>query len=245
MVYEPTSIGVLFWTTRPTLWLLASTLDIYLVLRVASPKTPRIRSMASDTQFTGIDADYNPVTDKMLIGEKKSDSIVLPPSIFEDKSIKPFQITQMKATVYSVRNNSKIAGELVRATAFSLWDLKQNLVGKQWISFLKSGALPIPEKQARDLANAWEVWMSDMEVTDGDLVGLGTRTLAKMNKLSPSMRKKVLKKKKEGEKITEAYITNLLAEAKNYYREGNRRDGGEGCSQFNERTSEVKYFISV
>ena len=134
-----------------------------------------------------------------------ANNIVLPASAVE--GLKPFQIAAMKMTVHTVRNNSRIAGELVRSTASTLSEMKQNLVNKQWIKFLKSGALPIPEKQARDLVAAWEGWLSDSDVTDGDLVGVGTRTLAKMKNLGPADRKKVVKRLKAGEKVTEKDVT--------------------------------------
>ena len=153
---------------------------------------------------TLIDGDYNPITDKMSI-TPKSDSIVLPPSAVE--GLKPFQVTAMKATVYTVRNNSRIAGELIRSTASTLYEMKRNLINKQWVKFLKSGALPITEKQARDLVAAWEGWMSDSDVTDGDLVGIGTRTMARMKSLGPDERKKIVKKIKSGEKVTEKDVT--------------------------------------
>ena len=153
---------------------------------------------------TLIDGDYNPITDKMNI-TPKSDSIVLPPSAVE--GLKPFQVTAMKATVYTVRNNSRIAGELIRSTASTLYEMKRNLINKQWVKFLKSGALPITEKQARDLVAAWEGWMSDSDVTDGDLVGIGTRTMARMKSLGPDERKKIVKKIKSGEKVTEKDVT--------------------------------------
>ena len=134
-----------------------------------------------------------------------ANNIVLPASAVE--GLKPFQVAAMKMTVHTVRNNSRIAGELVRSTASTLHEMKQNLVNKQWIKFLKSGALPIPEKQARDLVAAWEGWLGDSDVTDGDLVGVGTRTLAKMKNLGPADRKKVVKKLKAGEKVTEKDVT--------------------------------------
>ena len=142
-----------------------------------------------------------------------ANNIVLPASAVE--GLKPFQVAAMKMTVHTVRNNSRIAGELVRSTASTLAEMKQNLVNKQWIKFLKSGALPIPEKQARDLVAAWEGWLSDSDVTDGDLVGVGTRTLAKMKNLGPADRKKVVKRLKAGEKVTEKDVTPSDFEAFN------------------------------
>ena len=134
-----------------------------------------------------------------------ANTVVLPASAVE--GLKPFQVAAMKMTVHTVRNNSRIAGELVRSTASTLHEMKQNLVNKQWIKFLKSGALPIPEKQARDLVSAWEGWLGDSDVTDGDLVGVGTRTLAKMKNLGPADRKKVVKRLKAGERVTEKDVT--------------------------------------
>ena len=136
-----------------------------------------------------------------------ADNIILPNSAIE--GLKPIQITVMKETVLTVNTNTRLAGELLRSTAASLYDLKQNLVNKQWISFLKSGALPIPEKQARDLCAAWEGWLRDSDVTDGDLVNIGTRTMAKIKSLEPDAKKRVIKKIKAGDKVTEMDVTTV------------------------------------
>lgn len=136
-----------------------------------------------------------------------AENIILPGNAIE--GLKPVQVTLMKECVYEVRNNAKIAGELLRSTAASLAELKANLLNKQWIAFLKSGALPIPEKQARDLCAAWEGWLRDADVTDGDLVFIGTRAMAKMKQLEPADKKKVIARLKAGKKVTEKDVDSL------------------------------------
>jgi hypothetical protein len=128
------------------------------------------------------------------------DNVILPVTATE--GLKPIQVTVMKETVFTVNQNTRLAGELIRSTASALYDLKANLVNKQWIAFLKSGALPIPEKQARDLTAAWEGWLRDSDVTDGDLVSIGTRTLARIKTLEPDAKKRIVKRIKSGEKLT-------------------------------------------
>ncbi len=156
--------------------------------------------MAESTTLT-------PNTDSLQI-RGSADNVVLPSGLVGD--LMPLQVAKMKETVFIVRNNSRIAGQLIRSTAFTLYEMKKNLrKNSQWIAFLKSGALPIPERQARDMVAAWEGWMSDSDVTDGDLVGLGVRTLAKMKSLSPSDRKKLISKNKKGEKITEKDVVTM------------------------------------
>lgn len=132
------------------------------------------------------------------------DNIILPAAAVA--GLKPVQVTVMKETVFTVNQNTRLAGELIRSTASALYDLKANLVNKQWMAFLKSGALPIPEKQARDLTAAWEGWLRDSDVSDGDLVSIGTRTLAKIKTLEPDARKKAVKRIKSGEKLTEKAV---------------------------------------
>ena len=141
-----------------------------------------------------------------------ADNIILPAKAVD--GLKPVQVTVMKETVFIVNNNTRLAGELLRSTAAALYDLKQNLVHRQWIAFLKSGVLPIPEKQARDLCAAWEGWLRDSDVTDGDLVNIGTRTLAKIKALEPNERKRVIKKIKSGDKVTEKDVTSTSTPSK-------------------------------
>ena len=135
------------------------------------------------------------------------DNIILPSSAVE--GLKPVQVTVMKETVFTVNQNTRLAGELLRSTAAALYELKQNLVNKQWVAFLKSGALPIPEKQARDLCAAWEGWLRDSDVTDGDLVNIGTRTMAKIKTLEPAAKRKAISKIKSGEKLTEKAVSEM------------------------------------
>lgn len=135
------------------------------------------------------------------------DNIILPATAVE--GLKPVQITVMKETVLTVNNNTRLAGELLRSTAAALYELKQNLVNKQWIAFLKSGALPITEKKARDLCGAWEDWIRDSDVTDGDLVSIGARTLAKIKSLKPGEKKKMIGKIKAGQKVTEKDVDDI------------------------------------
>ena len=153
----------------------------------------------------------NPIVHQMTLSNTElgitADNIILPGAAIE--GLKPVQVSLMKDCVFQITNNAKIAGELMRSTAASLYELKQNLLNKQWIAFLKSGALPMPEKQVRDLVAAWEGWLRDADVTDGDLVFIGTRAMAKMKQLEPADKKKLIGKIKAGKRVTEKDVDSL------------------------------------
>ena len=56
---------------------------------------------------------------------------------------------------------------------------------------------------------AWEGWLRDSDVTDGDLVGIGSRTMAKIKALEPEIKKRAIKKIKSGERLTEKAISEM------------------------------------
>jgi len=131
--------------------------------------------------------------------------VILPSSAIE--GLNEVQISIMRETVHDVNVNFRAAGQAIRATAESLFKLKSVVGRGEWIRFLKSGALPISEKTARDLVTSWEKWLSSSPVSDGDLVGLSARTLGKLAQAAPDVRERVMAAKRKGVKVTEQLVT--------------------------------------
>ena len=132
-------------------------------------------------------------------------AVILPSAAIE--GLNEVQIGIMRETVADVTNNFRVAGQAIRATAESLYRLKSVVGRGEWIRFLKSGALPISEKTARDLVTSWEKWLSSSPVSDGDLVGLSARTLGKLAQAAPEVRERVMAAKRKGIRVTEAVVT--------------------------------------
>ena len=154
----------------------------------------------SDTSLTTIE--------EMTFEDKRSalSTVILPPVAVE--GLNDTQVGTMKEVVYSVNNNMRVMGEVVRSTAYELTRLKESIPSGKWGVFLKSGSLPIPERQARDLVRAWK-WLKDTPLTDGDLAGVGTRTLARIGTSSPSTKKQAEKKIKEKGVFTETDLNEI------------------------------------
>ena len=122
------------------------------------------------------------------------------------------QIDMMRETTFIVRNNFRIAGECLRSSAEELVKLKSIIPRGSWMNYLKSGCLPIHEKQARDLVTSWEKWLKDTPLTDGDLAYISSRTLAKVANADPATKEKVAKKLKSGEKVTASSMKELAGD---------------------------------
>ena len=92
----------------------------------------------------------------------------------------------------------------------------QVLIGFKWILVIESGALPISAKVAQDLANGWDKWLKDSDLSDGALINLSSRTLNRIANADPEVQMKATKMLKAGKKVTEKmaddWIQNIASE---------------------------------
>ena len=127
------------------------------------------------------------------------------------------QIQLMKVTVASVQTSFAVAGAAMRSAAQGLYHLRGALAKKKlWNQFIKSGALPISAKVAQDLANGWDKWLKDSDLSDGALINLSSRTLNRIANADPEVQMKATKALKAGKKVTEKsvddWIKNIASE---------------------------------
>ena len=127
------------------------------------------------------------------------------------------QIQLMKETVASVQTSFAVAGAAMRSAAQELYHLRGALAKKKlWNQFIKSGALPISAKVAQDLANGWDKWLKDSDLSDGALINLSSRTLNRIANADPEVQMKATKALKAGKKVTEKsvddWIKNIASE---------------------------------
>ena len=127
------------------------------------------------------------------------------------------QIQLMKVTVASVQTSFAVAGAAMRSAAQELYHLRGALAKKKlWNQFIKSGALPISAKVAQDLANGWDKWLKDSDLSDGALINLSSRTLNRIANADPEVQMKATKALKAGKKVTEKsvddWIKNIASE---------------------------------
>ena len=107
----------------------------------------------------------------------------------------------------------------MRSASQELYHLRGALAKKKlWNQFIKSGALPISAKVAQDLANGWDKWLKDSDLSDGALINLSSRTLNRIANADPEVQMKATKMLKSGKKVTEKmaddWIQNIDPEYK-------------------------------
>lgn len=142
---------------------------------------------------------------------RDADSIVLPESAVA--GCNAVQIRSMKATVASVQQSYAVAGAALRSASEELYTLRGLLAKKKlWNQFINSGALPIPAKAAQDLANAWDKWLKDSDLSDGSLINLGARTANRIANADPEVQKKATKALKAGKRVTEKQVADWIKE---------------------------------
>lgn len=146
---------------------------------------------------------------------RDADKVVLPESAVA--GCNGVQIQLMKETVASVQTCFAVAGAAMRSAAQDLYHLRGALAKKKlWNQFIKSGALPISPKVAQDLANGWDKWLKDSDLSDGALINLSARTLNRIANADPEVQMKATKALKAGKKVTEKavddWIKNIASE---------------------------------
>lgn len=141
---------------------------------------------------------------------KKAEDVVLPAEAIA--GFNSAQISLSKECSVKVRFNLAVAGAAVYSTCKELSTLK-NLLGRgNWMQFIKGGGLPVSAKQAQDLANAYDKWLKNAELSDGDLLGIGTRALNKLANAGSEAQEAATKMLQAGKRITEATASKIIDE---------------------------------
>ena len=125
---------------------------------------------------------------------RDADKVVLPESAVA--GCNGVQIQLMKETVASVQTCFAVAGAAMRSAAQDLYHLR--------------GALPISPKVAQDLANGWDKWLKDSDLSDGALINLSARTLNRIANADPEVQMKATKALKAGKKVTEKSVDDWI-----------------------------------
>lgn len=137
------------------------------------------------------------ITPEIITGEGYASDVILPASFAEFPSLNPVKLRLAKNCVKVINENYIESGRLFIESCRELFELKSLLLGKEWGAFLKSGALPLNERKVNDMCTAWDGWLKNIEITDGELIGLGTRTMAKVALLPPAEQEEATRLVKE------------------------------------------------
>jgi len=106
-----------------------------------------------------------------------------------------------------------VAGNAVYAAARSLVDIKRDVKKKNWTALTESGVLNMSGRNARDLATAYETWLSNTDIPQDALSQVSARTLAKIGKADAGQRVKAIDAIKEGKGFSEGDLNKMLKKA--------------------------------
>ena len=123
------------------------------------------------------------------------------------------QIRFVKTKVLDANEALGVAGNAVYAAARSLVDIKKDVKKKNWTALTESGVLNMSGRNARDLAMAYETWLSNTDIPQDALSQVSARTLAKIGKADAGQRVKAIAAIKEGKGFSEGDLNKMLRKA--------------------------------
>ena len=123
------------------------------------------------------------------------------------------QIRFVKTKVLDANEALGVAGNAVYAAARSLVDIKRDVKKKNWTALTESGVLNMSGRNARDLATAYETWLSNTDIPQDALSQVSARTLAKIGKADAGQRVKAIDAIKEGKGFSEGDLNKMLRKA--------------------------------
>ena len=153
--------------------------------------------------------DPNSYSDEYSIDEL--DSVDL--SNATTKGLALSQIRFVKTKVLDANEALGVAGNAVYAAARSLVDIKRDVKKKNWTALTESGVLNMSGRNARDLATAYETWLSNTDIPQDALSQVSARTLAKIGKADAGQRVKAIDAIKEGKGFSEGDLNKMLKRA--------------------------------
>ena len=123
------------------------------------------------------------------------------------------QIRFIKTKVLDANEALGVAGNAVYAAARSLVDIKRDVKRKNWTALTESGVLNMSGRNARDLATAYETWLSNTDIPQDALSQVSARTLAKIGKAEAGQRVKAIDAIKKGKGFSEGDLNKMLTKA--------------------------------
>ena len=159
--------------------------------------------------MTSSAADPSPCSDEYSIDELESVDL----SNATTKGLALSQIRFVKTKVLDANEALGVAGNAVYAAARSLVDIKRDVRKKNWTALTESGVLNMSGRNARDLATAYETWLSNTDIPQDALSQVSARTLAKIGKADAGQRVKAIDAIKEGKGFSEGDLNKMLKKA--------------------------------
>ena len=120
------------------------------------------------------------------------------------------QIRFVKTRVLSANEALGVAGNAIYAAARALVEIKKDVKKKNWVALTDSGVLKMSGRNARDLAAAYETWLSASDIPEDALSQVSARTLAKIGKADAGQRVHAINKIKKGDGFSEGDLNKIL-----------------------------------
>ena len=120
------------------------------------------------------------------------------------------QIRFVKTRVLSANEALGVAGNAIYAAARALVEIKKDVKKKNWTALTDSGVLKMSGRNARDLAAAYETWLSASDIPEDALSQVSARTLAKIGKADAGQRVHAINKIKKGDGFSEGDLNKIL-----------------------------------
>ena len=159
--------------------------------------------------MTSSAVDPNSYSDEYSIDELESVDL----SNATTKGLALSQIRFVKTKVLDANEALGVAGNAVYAAARSLVDIKRDVKKKNWTALTESGVLNMSGRNARDLATAYETWLSNTDIPQDALSQVSARTLAKIGKADAGQRVRAIDAIKEGKGFSEGDLNKMLKKA--------------------------------
>ena len=120
------------------------------------------------------------------------------------------QVRYVKSKVIDCNEALGTAGNAIYAAARALVDIKKDVKNKNWKALTDSGVLAMSGRNARDLATAYETWLSSTDIPQDALSQVSARTLAKIGSADSGQRVKAITAIQEGKGFSEGDLNKLL-----------------------------------
>ena len=159
--------------------------------------------------LTSSAAEPSSYSDEYSIGDLESVDL----SKATTKGLALSQIRFIKTKVLDANEALGVAGNAVYAASRSLVDIKRDVKKKNWTALTESGVLNMSGRNARDLATAYETWLSNTDIPQDALSQVSARTLAKIGKADAGQRVKAIDAIKEGKGFSEGDLSKMLKKA--------------------------------
>ena len=155
-----------------------------------------------------------PLITKLAISDNSSKSLQLAelsPEI--TKKLSADETNALQAKIIVSNNALSAAGQSVYRAAESLSQIKQLVKNKQWVQLTNSNILRINGRVARDLASAFDNWLSKAQIPESALIHVSARTLAKIGKVEKLKQDLAIGLIKQGNGFKERDLSSIIKQS--------------------------------